>query len=198
MRAAADTRAGEDQHVVEVLDPLDAVQLRRREPQEVRQVPLRLRDVLVLPAPAGFHDADPVALLRGTQRGDAAAEPRADDHHVVVEARHQRSLRGRCDSQQRSRLGCVVAPVRTLVRAGPTPGVRGRARASLGGRPCAAPPSVGVTMSPGAGSTWSACRVTRGAARGTRPDWCPHWGDRRDPRGTVAACPLGRKQRSRP
>ena len=91
VRSAADACAAEDEHIVQVLDPLDPVQLRRGEPQEVRQIPLGLRDVLVFPAPAGLHDADPVALLRGAQRGDAAAEARADDHHVVVEARHERS-----------------------------------------------------------------------------------------------------------
>src|SRR5262249_27792828 len=36
-------------------------------------------------------DPDAVALLGGAQRGDAAAEPRADDRHVVVEARHEAS-----------------------------------------------------------------------------------------------------------
>ena len=40
VRPAADARAGEDEHVVEVLDPLDPVQLCRGEPQEVRQIPL--------------------------------------------------------------------------------------------------------------------------------------------------------------
>ena len=74
MRAAADAGTAQDQHVVEVLDPLDPVQLRAREPQEARQVPLGLRDVLVAPAPAGFHHADPVALLRSTERGNASAE----------------------------------------------------------------------------------------------------------------------------
>jgi len=74
VRAAADPRAAQDEHVVEVLDPLDPVQLRARKPQEARQVPLGLRNVFVLPALAGFHDADPVALLRGPQRGDAPAE----------------------------------------------------------------------------------------------------------------------------
>ena len=56
-------------------------------------MPLALRNVVVVPALAGLHDADPVALLRGTERGDASAEPRADDHHVVVEARHEVSPR---------------------------------------------------------------------------------------------------------
>jgi hypothetical protein len=89
--AAADACAAQDEHVVEVLDPLDPVQLRAGKPQEARQVPLGLRDVFVFPAPAGFHHADPVALLRGAERGDAPAEPRADDQHVVVEARHELS-----------------------------------------------------------------------------------------------------------
>jgi hypothetical protein len=46
-------------------------------------------NVLVLPAPAGLHDADPVALLGSAEGGHAAAEPRADDRHVVVEPRHR-------------------------------------------------------------------------------------------------------------
>ena len=91
MRAATDASTGEDQHIVEILDPLDPVELRCGEPDEVRQVPLGLRDVLVVPAPTGLHDTNPVALLRGTHRGDASTEPRADDHHVVVKARHQPS-----------------------------------------------------------------------------------------------------------
>ena len=88
MRAAADACAAEDEHIVQVLQPLNPVQLRGGEPQIVLQIPVGLRDVFVPPAPAGLHDADPVALLRGAQRGDAAAEPGADDHYVVVEARH--------------------------------------------------------------------------------------------------------------
>jgi hypothetical protein len=66
VRSAADARAAEDQHVVEVLDPLDPVQPRRGEPQEPWQMPLALRDVFVAPALAGLHDTDPVALLRGS------------------------------------------------------------------------------------------------------------------------------------
>src|SRR5262249_49075442 len=62
--------------------------LRRGEPEEAGQVPLALRDVLVAPPLAGLHDADAVALLRGAESGDAPAESRADDHHVVVEGRH--------------------------------------------------------------------------------------------------------------
>jgi len=36
------------------------------------------RDVLVGPAPARLHDADPIPLLGGAQRGDAAAEAGID------------------------------------------------------------------------------------------------------------------------
>jgi hypothetical protein len=52
-------------------------------------MPLALRDVRVVPALAGLQYADPVALLGGTERGHAAAEPGADDQHVVVEALHR-------------------------------------------------------------------------------------------------------------
>ena len=65
-------RTGEDEHIVQILDPLDPVQLRRGEPQEVRQMPLALRNVFVLPPLARVHDTDPIALLRS-----------------VVEARHE-------------------------------------------------------------------------------------------------------------
>jgi len=33
---------------------------------------LTARTVLVFPTPAGLHDANPIALLRGTERGNAA------------------------------------------------------------------------------------------------------------------------------
>jgi len=99
VRAAADPGAGEDEHVVEVLDALDSVELHGGEPDELRQVPLGLRDLLILPAPTGLHDRDPVALLRGTKRGDAPTEPGTDDHHVVVELRHETSPRWSVSSQ---------------------------------------------------------------------------------------------------
>jgi hypothetical protein len=89
MGSAADARSGQDQYVVEVLDPLDPVEVRRGEPQEPGQMPLALRNVRVVPSLAGLQHADPVALLRGTKRGNAAAEPGADDQHVVVEALHR-------------------------------------------------------------------------------------------------------------
>jgi hypothetical protein len=43
------------------------------------------------PPPPGLHHPDPVALLRGPERGNASPETRADDHHVVVESRHEPS-----------------------------------------------------------------------------------------------------------
>jgi hypothetical protein len=46
----------------------EGLQLRRGHPQEVRQVPLRFRDVLVLPPPAGLHHADPI--LRPPTKGE--------------------------------------------------------------------------------------------------------------------------------
>ena len=81
-------------HLVQVVD-LDAeflgqIQVIRRQ--------LVLRVVPATVVAAGFHDADPVALLRGAERGDAPAEPRADDQHVVVEARHELSSFPTCVS----------------------------------------------------------------------------------------------------
>src|ERR1700722_13709101 len=89
MRSAADPRTAEDEHVVEVLDPLNPVELCRGKPQEPRQVPLALRDLFVWPPLAGFHDTDPVTLLRGSESGNASTESRANDNDVVVEFRHE-------------------------------------------------------------------------------------------------------------
>ena len=89
MRTTADARATEDEHIVQVFDPLNPVQLCRGEPQIVLQFPVGLRNVFVFPAPASLHDANPVALLSGTERGYASAEPGADDQNVVVEGGHE-------------------------------------------------------------------------------------------------------------
>jgi hypothetical protein len=48
-RPAADAGTAEDEDVIQVLDPLDRVQLCRGEPQEARQMPLALRQVFVPP-----------------------------------------------------------------------------------------------------------------------------------------------------
>ena len=54
-------------------------------------MPLALRNVLVFPPFAGLHDTDAIALLRGTEGGNAATETRADDDHVVIEPPHELS-----------------------------------------------------------------------------------------------------------
>src|SRR4029077_9328047 len=102
MRAAADPGTREDEHIVEVLDPLDPVELSRGEPDEVRQVPLGLRDLLIRPPWTGLHDSDPVALLSSAERRNAPTEPRADNHHVVVKARHQPPPPSGCQNRRSS------------------------------------------------------------------------------------------------
>ena len=68
------------------VDPLDAV---AAEPRGGRGTACRsqevLGEVLVLEPRAGLEHADPVALLGQPQRGDRAAEARADDQDVEVE-----------------------------------------------------------------------------------------------------------------
>ena len=89
MGAAANPCATEDEHIVQGLDPLHPKHLCLGLPQVVRQIPVGLRNVFVLPPPAGLHDANPVAFFSGPQGGDATTESRADDHDVVVEACHE-------------------------------------------------------------------------------------------------------------
>ena len=79
-------------------------------------MPLALRKVFVVPTLAGLHDTDAVALLGSAQRRNAPAEARADDQHVVVEARHEvppRVVAMSASNVRGSR--CLVAPVVTLV-----------------------------------------------------------------------------------
>ena len=86
-RASADPRAGQDDHVPQQVDPLDAQAAEPRRPQEPAGVPGRPGKVGVLePAPRLQH-AHPVALLGEPQRGDRAAEARADHEHVIVVCR---------------------------------------------------------------------------------------------------------------
>jgi hypothetical protein len=66
------------------VDPLDAVAAERGRPQVTTQVPGGLRELVVGEAAAGLDHRHPVALLREPQRRDAAAEPGADHHHVVI------------------------------------------------------------------------------------------------------------------
>jgi hypothetical protein len=90
-RAAADTGPREHDDVVEVADPLDAEELQLGLPGELPDVPVRLGQILVAPALACLHDADPIALFDRAHGSDAATEAGADDDYVVVEAifRHQ-------------------------------------------------------------------------------------------------------------
>ena len=83
-RPAAHPGAGQDHHVAQQVDALDAVAAQLRRPQELAQVPGRLGELVVGEAPAGLEHADAVALLGQPQRGDAAAETRTDDQDVVV------------------------------------------------------------------------------------------------------------------
>ncbi len=83
-RPTTNAGAGQDHHVAQQMDALDAVHTQFGRPQEFAEVPRGLGHVLVGEAPAGFENADPVALLRQAQRGDAAAKTRTDDQDVVV------------------------------------------------------------------------------------------------------------------
>ena len=125
VRAASDAGAREDENVVEVLDPLDSVELQGGEPDEVRQVPLACRDLLVGPPQASLHHTDGVALLGGAECGNAAAETRADDCDVVVEARHRcsPSWGSPPGAGDRSRLWLLRLTVRRRVAPGQDPGV---------------------------------------------------------------------------
>src|SRR5262249_55001619 len=112
-------------------------------PEEARQMPLALRNVLVLPPLPGLHDADPVALLRRTERGDTPPESGADDRYVVVEARHGSLLRSSSPARSDSCLDARLAPVQTLVCS------RVGSRNTL----AAARPAAGPARPNGSGST---------------------------------------------
>src|SRR5262249_41357521 len=118
VRSAACPGARQHQHVV-VFHPLDAVHPRFGLPQAVGEVPVRLRDVLVVPPLAGFHHPDPVTLLGRAERRDAAAEPGPDDHDVVVEACHFLSLRRMPQTTVRSGAGRSRALCLSVVMASP-------------------------------------------------------------------------------
>ena len=83
-RSATDAGAGQDHHVAQQVDALDAVHAQFRRPQELAQIPRRLGEILVGEPPTGLENSDAVALLGEPQRGDTAAEPRTDDEDVVV------------------------------------------------------------------------------------------------------------------
>ncbi len=85
-RTAADPAAGGDEHVLEHRQAQDALQSQLRHPVVAPELPRRLREVLVLEAPATFEHGDPVSLLGEPQRCDAPAEAGPDHQPVVVEA----------------------------------------------------------------------------------------------------------------
>lgn len=67
-RAAAHPGAGQDHHVAQRVDPLDAIAAQPRRPQELAQVPGRLGKLLVGEAPPGLQHAHAVALFSQPQR----------------------------------------------------------------------------------------------------------------------------------
>src|SRR4029077_1328525 len=89
-----DTRTGEDQAVLEGVDPLDAVAADLGTEEVVLEVPRGVGEVAVLEPAAGLEDRHPVALLREPESADRSAETRADDHDVVVERRVPSGGRG--------------------------------------------------------------------------------------------------------
>ncbi len=75
------------------MDALDAEHAQQRRPQELAQIPGRLREVLIAEPPTGLEHPDPVALLGQPERGNRATEARADDRDIEVE--HDRiAIRG--------------------------------------------------------------------------------------------------------
>ena len=81
-----------------------AAQAKLRTPEIATNRPTGARQVVRRPAPAHFHDGNPIALLHESMRGNAAAETRTDDDKIeielVVTIWHKGSLRRRthCDS----------------------------------------------------------------------------------------------------
>ena len=83
-RASADPRAGQDDHVPQQVDPLDAQAAELRRPEEPAGVPGSPGIAGVLEPASRLEHTHPVALLGEPQRGDRAAETRADHEHVIV------------------------------------------------------------------------------------------------------------------
>jgi hypothetical protein len=84
-RAAAHSRAGEDDEIVEQGQPLNSPQAEPRHEEVAAEVPVRSREVFRSESPAGLEHGDAIALLREAQRSDASAEaaPHDDDVHGV-------------------------------------------------------------------------------------------------------------------
>ena len=71
-RTAAHSGTGQNHHVAQRMDPLDAVAPELRRPQELAQVPGGLGELLVGEAAAGLQHAYAIALFRQPQCADAA------------------------------------------------------------------------------------------------------------------------------
>ncbi len=112
-RAATDARTGEDQAVLEGVDPLDAVAADLGPEEVVPEVPRGVGEVAVLEPAAGLEHRHPVALLGEPQSADRSAEARADDQDVVVERPVRRPVVER-PSPVVERPSPVVEPVETL------------------------------------------------------------------------------------
>jgi hypothetical protein len=74
MRSAANAGAAEDQRIVQELDALDAVHLGFGLPGEFANIPARLGNVLIGPAPAGLEHRNAITLLGRSEGGHASAE----------------------------------------------------------------------------------------------------------------------------
>ncbi len=94
-RPAAHAGAGQDHHVFQRVDPLNAVAAQSGRPQKFAQVPRRLGELVVGVTPAGLQNAYAVTLVGQPQRADTAAEPRTDDQDVIIWLHpHQYELTG--------------------------------------------------------------------------------------------------------
>src|SRR5262245_14360252 len=77
--ATAHTRAVKDEDVLERADLENSVAANGGRPEIAPEVPVAPGEVAILEAAAPLQDHDPIALLRQSHGGDAAAEARADD-----------------------------------------------------------------------------------------------------------------------
>ena len=164
-RAAADSATRDDGDVPEDRQPEDPAQPELRRAEVAPQVPGRARHVGVGEAAPALDHADAVALLGQPQRGDAAAEARADDEPVVVEilTHCQQSIRAagrstpprasRASPRRRARARGSRARARppSRARGGRTPRARARRRRRC--RPRSATQASSSASSPGRSGT---------------------------------------------
>ena len=85
-RTATDAAAADHRDVLEGREPEDALEAQPRHPPVAARVPGVLGELVVGEPPTALQDADAVPFLAQPQRGDAAAEARADDRPVEVKA----------------------------------------------------------------------------------------------------------------